>query len=102
LPLYVYRCDDCGTQVEIKQSFNDAPLTTCESCRGRLRRVIQPSTVIYKGSGFYCTDNRSNSGGNGRNGSSTKTESSSASTNAGKDSTDSKASEPAKAEANKD
>lgn len=98
MPLYVYRCDDCGSQFEKKQSFTDEPLTVCESCQGRLRKVIQPSTVIYKGSGFYSTDHRSKSGGNGRNGSTAKEDSPSAST----ESSDSKTGDAAKAGASKD
>lgn len=74
MPLYVYRCEDCGCQFEKRQSFADAPLTVCESCQGVVRRVLQPSTIIYKGSGFYSTDYRSKSGGNGGNGSSAREE----------------------------
>jgi putative FmdB family regulatory protein len=51
--------------MEKRQSFSDAPLTDCETCGGTLRKVLQPASVIFKGSGFYSTDNRSNSGGNG-------------------------------------
>lgn len=68
MPVYVYRCESCGSQFDRKQSFADAPLTECESCGGRLWKVFQPATIIYKGSGFYSTDHRSKSGGNGRNG----------------------------------
>ncbi len=74
MPLYVYRCEDCGSQFEKRQSFSDEPLTVCESCHGRLRKLLQPSTIIYKGSGFYSTDYRSKSGGNGRNGAGAKEE----------------------------
>jgi putative FmdB family regulatory protein len=72
LPVYVYRCADCGSQFETKQSFSEAPLSECESCGGRLRKVFQPTTVIYKGSGFYSTDHSSKSRGNGRIGDSEK------------------------------
>lgn len=65
MPVYVYRCEGCGSQFEKRQSFSDAPLTECGACHGRLYRVLQPSTIIYKGSGFYSTDYRSKSGGNG-------------------------------------
>jgi putative FmdB family regulatory protein len=65
LPVYVYQCNDCGSRSEKRQSFSDAPLTMCDACGGMLRRVLQPASIIYKGAGFYSTDNRSKSGGNG-------------------------------------
>ena len=91
----MYRCDDCGSQFEKRQSFTDEPLVVCEACQGRLRKIIQPTTVIYKGSGFYSTDYGSKSGGNGRNGSSEKEDSGSKSA-AGEDK---KSGDVAKAEA---
>ena len=67
MPVYVYRCEACGTEVEKRQSFHDAPLTECELCHGRLQKVLQPTPIVFKGSGFYATDHRSPSGmiGNG-------------------------------------
>lgn len=63
MPVYTYRCDSCGVEFERHQSFNDEPLKTCPECRKKsLRRVITPTKVIFKGSGFYATDNRSSSG----------------------------------------
>ena len=58
MPTYVYRCQQCGTVLERRQSFEDSPLTECEVCSGQLRRVIQPVQVIFKGPGFYSTDYR--------------------------------------------
>jgi putative FmdB family regulatory protein len=63
MPIYVYRCADCNTEIEKRQGFSDAPLTTCEGCSGQLRRVLQPAGVIFKGSGFYSTDNRNGAKG---------------------------------------
>ncbi len=74
MPIYVYRCDSCGAELERRQSFADAPLTKCERCHGALRKVLSPAAVIFKGSGFYVTDNHANSGTNGRNGSGEKAE----------------------------
>ena len=69
MPVYTYRCDSCGTQFERHQSFHDTPLKTCPECRKKsLRKVITPTKVIFKGSGFYATDNRSPSGDNGNSG----------------------------------
>ena len=58
MPIYVYRCDNCDIDVEKRQGFTDAPLATCETCSGSVRRVLQPVGVIFKGSGFYVTDTR--------------------------------------------
>jgi putative FmdB family regulatory protein len=59
MPTYEYRCQDCGSTVEVVQSFKDEPLTVCGVCGGRLRRVFHPVGIVLKGSGFYSTDNRS-------------------------------------------
>ena len=69
MPVYTYRCGSCGAQFERHQFFHDAPLKTCPECRKKsLRKVITPSKVIFKGSGFYATDNRSPSGDTGNSG----------------------------------
>ncbi|MFW6074612.1 MAG: FmdB family zinc ribbon protein [Chloroflexota bacterium] len=62
--MYDYQCDDCGYRFEVRQSFHDDPLTSCPKCTGVVRRVIHPTGVIFKGSGWYITDSRS-SGSNG-------------------------------------
>ena len=72
MPVYVYRCESCGSEIEKRQSFSDAPLTECEQCHGSLRKVLSPAAIIYKGSGFYSTDHNGKSGGSSRNGSSDK------------------------------
>ena len=63
MPIYVYRCAGCGEETEKRQGFADAPLTTCETCGGSLRKVLQPAGVIFKGSGFYSTDYRGGANG---------------------------------------
>lgn len=64
MPVYTYRCDSCGIQFERQQSFQDAPLKTCPECRKKsVKRIITPTKVIFKGSGFYATDHKSPSGG---------------------------------------
>ena len=75
MPVYTYRCDSCGVQFERHQSFQDAPLKTCPECRKKsLKKVITPTRVIFKGSGFYATDHRSASGGASRENKPEKTE----------------------------
>jgi len=46
---------------ERRQHFNDKPVTVCPECQGPVVRLIQPAGIIFKGSGFYVTDNRSKS-----------------------------------------
>jgi putative FmdB family regulatory protein len=75
MPVYTYRCDSCGVQFERHQSFQDAPLKTCPECRKKsLKKVITPTRIIFKGSGFYATDHRSASGGAPRESKPEKTE----------------------------
>lgn len=65
MPVYVYRCGSCGVQFERHQFFHDAPLKICPECRKKtLKKVITPTKVIFKGSGFYSTDHKSSSGDN--------------------------------------
>lgn len=59
MPTYEYKCKDCGAAVERYQRFDENPLTICPSCGGNLRRVFFPAGIIFKGSGWYCTDSRS-------------------------------------------
>jgi len=66
MPIYEYRCETCGYQFERMQSFNTDPLRECPRCQGPVRRVIAPVGIIFKGSGFYITDNRQLGSGNSR------------------------------------
>jgi putative FmdB family regulatory protein len=58
MPIYLYECDTCGIRFERLQRMSDDPLTECPECDGHVHRVIQPVGIIFKGSGFYITDNR--------------------------------------------
>lgn len=60
MPTYQYRCTECGHDLEAVQKFSDAPLTECPACGGKLRKVYNAVGVVFKGSGFYKTDSRSN------------------------------------------
>jgi putative FmdB family regulatory protein len=66
MPLYEYECKDCGVRFERMQSFNDAPIKVCPECEGEVHRIIGATGIIFKGSGFYVTDNR-RSGEAGKN-----------------------------------
>ncbi len=56
MPIYEYVCDSCNHQFEAQQSMHDDPLTECPQCANKVRRVFGLSSVIFKGSGFYCND----------------------------------------------
>ncbi|TXJ07863.1 MAG: FmdB family transcriptional regulator [Aeromicrobium sp.] len=63
MPIYQYRCQDCGSELEVKQSISDPALTTCPTCEGSLRKVFGAAGVVFKGSGFYRNDARSSASG---------------------------------------
>ena len=63
MPTYEYRCKKCGEHLEVVQSFSDDPLKVCPSCKGQLQKVFSPVGIVFKGSGFYKTDNRGGKGG---------------------------------------
>ena len=60
MPTYQYACTACDHAFEQVQSFSEDSLTVCPECRGRLRKVFNAVGVVFKGSGFYRTDSRSN------------------------------------------
>jgi putative FmdB family regulatory protein len=61
MPTYDYRCGKCGEDLEVYQTFAEAPLTKHKGCGGKLTKVLSPAGIVLKGSGFYKTDNRSSS-----------------------------------------
>ena len=61
MPLYEYQCKDCGVRFERRQHINEPPVKVCPECGGEVHRLIQPVGIIFKGSGFYVTDNRAKS-----------------------------------------
>jgi len=58
VPIYEYECGVCHCRFERKQRFDEEPVAMCPECQGKARRVINSVPVIFKGSGFYITDNR--------------------------------------------
>jgi putative FmdB family regulatory protein len=61
MPTYEYACRNCGSHLEVVQSFSDDPLTACPHCGGALRKVFGSIGITFKGSGFYKTDSRTGS-----------------------------------------
>ena len=63
MPIYTYQCENCGVRYERRQKFTDEPLKRSPECnQNELRKVYLPVGIVFKGSGFYSTDNRSTSG----------------------------------------
>jgi putative FmdB family regulatory protein len=59
MPLYAYECEACHYRFERQQSFSDDPIKVCPSCgEPSARRLITSVGIIFKGPGFYVTDNR--------------------------------------------
>jgi putative FmdB family regulatory protein len=66
MPIYEYRCLDCGHQFELMQKFSDPPAQTCTSCSGTVQKLISRSAFHLKGSGWYVTDYARNGSANGK------------------------------------
>ena len=63
MPIYEYRCDECGAQKEILQRISDAPLTVCPECgRSALKKLVSAAGFQLKGTGWYVTDFRDKGG----------------------------------------
>jgi len=62
MPTYEYECERCGHKFELFQSMTAPPRKRCPKCRGKVRRLLGTGAgLIFKGSGFYATDYRSDS-----------------------------------------
>jgi putative FmdB family regulatory protein len=61
MPIYEYECEKCACRFELKRRFSeDAGSLCCPKCRGKVRQLFSTSAILFKGSGFYVTDIRSN------------------------------------------
>jgi putative FmdB family regulatory protein len=56
MPIYEYECGKCGHHVEVLQKFSDPPITECEECHSKMKKLISQSTFHLKGTGWYVTD----------------------------------------------
>lgn len=63
MPIYTYRCDSCDRSFEYRQRMSDDPIEQCILCnKTGVRRVINSVGIVFKGNGFYVTDNRGKNG----------------------------------------
>ena len=56
MPIYEYRCSECGHQFEVSQRMSDEPLTECEVCGGAIAKMLFAPAIHFKGTGFHNTD----------------------------------------------
>ncbi len=60
MPIYEYECEICACRFELKKRFDeDEGNPYCPQCQGKVRRLFSAPAIIFKGSGFYVTDSRS-------------------------------------------
>ncbi len=65
MPIYEYKCADCGFEEEVLQRISDPILTVCPKCGGHYHKKISSPAFRFKGSGFYETDYKKSSHANG-------------------------------------
>ncbi|MDQ3989224.1 MAG: FmdB family transcriptional regulator [Actinomycetota bacterium] len=63
MPTYSYACTACEHRFDTVQAFSDSSLTDCPECTGRLRKLFSSVGIVFKGSGFYRNDSRSDPAG---------------------------------------
>lgn len=90
MPTYVYRCDDCSHQFELFQRMSDDPIDTCPKCQSKVRRVIHPVGVVFKGSGWYINDSRAKNSTDTKDSETSSTETKVSAMSSGESKTDSK------------
>lgn len=58
MPTYEYMCPRCNLRFELRQNFSAESVASCPKCQNGARRLFVPVPIIFKGPGFYVTDNR--------------------------------------------
>ncbi len=56
MPIYEYKCENCGEVFEVRQNYSDEPVTVHEKCGGRVEKLISAPSFQFKGSGWYVND----------------------------------------------
>ncbi|MBI1773295.1 MAG: zinc ribbon domain-containing protein [Burkholderiales bacterium] len=64
MPIYAYRCEECGFAKDVLQKMSEEPLSVCPTCgKSSFRKQVTAAGFQLKGSGWYVTDFRGGSGG---------------------------------------
>jgi putative FmdB family regulatory protein len=58
MPIYDYRCQDCGQIIEVLHGVDASGPATCDACGGQLRKMLSLPSIVFKGSGWAKTDAR--------------------------------------------
>ncbi len=58
MPIYEYECERCSFRFDLRKSFSEEEDACCPRCQSEARRLFSPVPIIFKGSGFYVTDNK--------------------------------------------
>ena len=58
MPIYEYQCERCGAATDIKHAYKEPMNESCPKCGGELKRLFNPASIVFKGSGFYVNDSR--------------------------------------------
>jgi len=95
MPLYEYKCESCDKTFEVIQKFSDAPLEVHDECGGRVIRLISPSALQFKGSGWYVNDYARSGNGSGKGNKDAKKESTGSTDSSAKTETKSSSTTPA-------
>jgi putative FmdB family regulatory protein len=56
MPTYEYECLECGHRFEVFQKMTDVPVSACEKCSAKVRKILFPVGIMFKGSGFHVND----------------------------------------------
>jgi len=64
MPIYEYKCKACDLKFEVKRGFSESSGAKCPKCQCQAQRIFSPVPIVFKGPGFYVTDNAAE----GRNG----------------------------------
>ena len=58
MPTYGYKCKACEHTFEVVQKMTDDPVKECPECKGKVKRMLYPVGIVFKGSGFHINDYR--------------------------------------------
>lgn len=58
MPTYGYQCTECKHEFSIFQNMKDDPIAVCPQCAGKVKRLLYPVGIVFKGTGWYINDSR--------------------------------------------
>lgn len=74
LPTYDYRCEECGSEFELRLRFSDSVDQPCNSCDNLATRQFSAVPIVFKGSGWYVNDYGKKGSSSGKNTNSSETD----------------------------